>query len=349
MLLQELSAAIGISGDEGEVRSLIHAAIAPHVTDIHVDSMGNLTALKKGSGATGLRVMLDAHMDEVGFMVLGADNDGLLRFTAIGGIDDRILPGMRVKVGKKGHQGVILSTPIHMGRENNVKAIKDLRIDIGATTKAAAEGAVSAGERVAFDAEYVALSDTVVRGKAFDDRVGCSILIDILQSETTFPVDILASFTVQEEVGLRGAKIAAHRLKPDFAIALEGTTAHDIPLGDADPDDEIVPNPVTRMGGGPVFTLLDPRFITPPKVLRFAEDTARRHNIPFQYKSALGGGTNAGVIHLAHSGVPSLVISMPCRYIHSPQALLSLEDYRHGAALVAHLLQEITPDVIKHD
>ncbi len=343
MLLQELSTAIGVSGDEGAVRSLIHTAISPYVTDIHVDSMGNLTALKKGTGATPLRVMIDAHMDEVGFIITGYENDGLLRFAAIGGLDDRILLGMRVKVGKKGQQGLIQSVPIHFGREGAVKVIKDLRIDIGATNKAATEGVVSLGERAYFDSEYVQLSDTVVRGKAFDDRVGCSILIDILQSETPYPIDILASFAVQEEVGLRGAKIAAHRLKPDMAIALEGTTAHDIPLGDADPDDLMKANPATRMGNGPVISVLDPRFITPPQLLNFARETARKHNIPFQHKTALGGGTDVGAIHLVHSGVPSLVVSMPCRYIHSPQALLNLTDYANMLKLVQTMLHEIQP------
>lgn len=347
MLLQELSTAVGVSGDEGAVRSLIHTAISPHVSDIHTDSMGNLTARKVGTGAVGLRIMLDAHMDEVGFVVTGYENDGLLRFAAVGGFDDRMLLGKRVKAGRKSLQGVIQSTPIHFGRDGAVKPIKDLRIDIGATSKAAAEGAVGLGERIAFDSEYVQLSETMVRGKAFDDRVGCALLIDILQSATPYPVDILASFSVQEEVGLRGAKIAAQRLHPDMAIALEGTTAHDVPLGDADPDDPNVPNPGTRVNGGPVLTALDPRFITPPALLNFARETARTHSIPFQHKTALGGSTNAGSIHLVHSGVPSLVVSVPCRYIHSPQALLSLTDYQHTLALVQAILHSIQPQHIQ--
>lgn len=347
MLLEELSTTIGVSGDEGAVRSLIHTAISPYVTDLHTDSMGNLTALKAGTEAVALRVMLDAHMDEVGFIVTGYEDNGLLRFTAVGGFDDRMLLGKRVKVGRKGLQGIIQSTPIHLGRDGAVKPLKDLRIDIGATTKAAAEGAVGRGERIAFDSEYVQLSETMVRGKAFDDRVGCSLLVDILQSETPYPVDILACFSVQEEVGLRGAKIAAQRLKPDMAIALEGTTAHDVPLGDADPDALTVPNPGTRVNGGPVLTPLDPRFITPPALLNFARETARRHDIPFQHKTALGGSTNVGSIHLVHSGVPSLVISMPCRYIHSPQAMLSLTDYRHTLALTQAILREIQPQHIQ--
>jgi len=349
MLLPELSMASGVSGDESAVRQIIHQAISPHVTDLYVDSMGSLTALKKGTGAVPLRVMLDAHMDEVGFVVTGFENDGLIRFAAVGGFDDRILLGKRVKVGRKGHAGVILSTPIHFGRDAAVKPIKDLRIDIGANSKANAESAVSLGERIVFDSEYVALSETIVRGKAFDDRVGCSLLIDVLQSETPYPVDVLASFSVQEEVGLRGAKVTAQRLKPDAAIILEGTTAHDVPLADTDRDDPTVPTPVARLNGGPVLTFMDASFIAPPKLLAFARETAEQQGIPYQLKQALGGGTDAGAIHLTRSGVPCLVISMPCRYIHSPQAILSLTDYQHTLALVKSLLNHITPDVLSRD
>jgi putative aminopeptidase FrvX len=349
MLLPELSMASGVSGDESAVRQIIHQAISPHVTDLYVDSMGSLTALKKGTGAVPLRVMLDAHMDEVGFVVTGFENDGLIRFAAVGGFDDRILLGKRVKVGRKGHAGVILSTPIYFGRDAAVKPIKDLRIDIGANSKANAESAVSLGERIVFDGEYVALSETIVRGKAFDDRVGCSLLIDVLQSETPYPVDVLASFSVQEEVGLRGAKVAAQRLKPDAAIVLEGTTAHDVPLADADRDDPTVPTPVARLNGGPVLTFMDASFIAPPKLLAFARKTAEQQGIPYQLKQALGGGTDAGAIHLTRSGVPCLVVSMPCRYIHSPQAILSLTDYQHTLALVKSLLNHITPDVLSRD
>ncbi len=346
MLLKELSQAIGVSGDEGAVRALIHDAIKDDVTDITIDSIGNLTAFKKGTGTQALRVMLDAHMDEVGFMVMGFDSDGLIRFANVGGIDPRIMLGLRVKVGKKGLNGIILSTPIHHSKDQTAKAIKDLRIDIGATSKSGAEGLVSLGERIAFDSEYIEVSDTVLRGKAFDDRVGCSILIDVLKGGN-YPVDIVASFSVQEEIGLRGAKIAANRLKPDLAIALEGTTAHDVPLGDADPDDLMIPNPVCRMGAGPAITVMDASMIASPRLTQFIRQTATTHNIPHQLKTARGGGTDAGSIHLTQSGVPSAVISMPCRYIHSPHAYLSKTDYQHMLELVKAVLNSLTSDAIK--
>ncbi|MCS6834912.1 MAG: M42 family metallopeptidase [Anaerolineae bacterium] len=346
MYLRELSQAVGVSGDEGAVRDLIVDAIRDHVTDLHIDALGSLTARLAGTGAQPLRIMLDAHMDEVGFMITGVESNGLLRFTAVGGIDDRILPALRVLVGKKQIPGVILWAPIHHNRDQSIKPIKELRIDIGASSKSAAEGKVSLGDRVAFASEYVELSETVVRGKAFDDRVGCSLLIDVLRSGP-YPVEVLVSFTVQEEIGLRGAKVAAQRLQPDLAIALEGTTAHDVPNPSADPDDPTRPNPVCVMGGGPALTLMDRSLIAHPRLLAFLRQTAEDVGIPYQYKRALGGGTNAGAIHLANAGVPSAVISIPCRYIHSPHALLSKADYAAALRLIQAALHRLTPDVLQ--
>lgn len=348
MLLKDLSEAPGVSGDEGAVRDIILAAIREHVTEIEIDSIGNLTALKKGSADSSLRVMIAAHMDEVGFMVTDYDSNGMLKFSSVGGIDARILPGLRVKVGKNGLNGVIIHPPIHLNRDQSVKKIQDLRIDIGATGKSAAESSVGRGERIVFDSVYETIGDTMVRGKAFDDRVGCSLLVDILQGGP-YPVDILVAFTVQEEIGLRGARVAAKRLKPDMAIVLEGTTAHDIPDPAADPDDPTRPNPVCRVGDGPVLTVMDRSMITAPKLLKFARQVARDNDIPHQLKTAPGGGTDAGRIHMTHSGVPSLVVSMPCRYIHSPAACLSREDYANDLALIQAVLNAITPDVLQQD
>lgn len=347
MYLRELSQAVGVSGDESAVRNIISAAIRDDVTDLHIDALGSLTARLPGSDAQPMRVMLDAHMDEVGFMITGIESNGLLRFTAVGGIDERILPAMRVLVGKKQLPGVILWPPIHHNRDQSVKPLKELRIDIGASSKSAAEAKVNLGDRVAFASDYAELSETVVRGKAFDDRVGCSLLIDVLRGGP-YPVDVLASFTVQEEIGLRGAKVAAQRLQPDLAIVLEGTTAHDIPNPAADSDDPTRPSPVCVMGGGPVLTLMDRSLIAHPRLLALLRQTAEEAGIPYQYKRALGGGTNAGAIHLANAGVPSAVISIPCRYIHSPHALLSTADYDAALRLIQAALHRLTPDVLLH-
>ena len=199
MLLEELSNAIGVSGEEDEVRKIVISAIEEHVTDLEVDSIGNVTAIQTGTQYPDYTVMISAHMDEIGMMVTGTDSNGLIQFTNVGGIDARILPGLRVKVGKKQTPGVVLWKPIHLGRNMNTVEIDNLSIDVGAKDK----GSADLGERIAFDSFYAQMSEKIVRGKAFDDRVGCSILIDILQ-KGPYPVTVAAAFTVQEEIGLRG-------------------------------------------------------------------------------------------------------------------------------------------------
>lgn len=339
MHLEELSNAIGVSGEEDAVRNIVFSAMQNHVTDIEVDALGNLTATQRGAVYPDYTVMIAAHMDEIGMMVTAVDANGLIQFTSVGGIDSRILPGLRVKVGARQTPGVILWKPIHMGRDMKTVAMDNLRIDVGANDRSAAEP----GDRIAFDSGYAQLSEKVVRGKAFDDRVGCSILIDILQ-QGPYPVTIAAAFTVQEEIGLRGAQVAAQRLQPDAAIVLEGTPAYDVP----DPNREIdagdlATNPATRLGQGVVLTLADARMITDPRVLTFLRDTASDNSIPYQLKTVGGGGTDGGAIHTAQAGIPTMTLSTPCRYIHSPTALLNLDDYGHVLKLSQAVLNRLTP------
>lgn len=345
MYLKDLSEAIGVSGDESAVRQIVLDAIKDHVTDIRIDPMGSVTALKKGTGESDMRVMIAAHMDEIGFMITGHDSNGLLSFTNIGGIDDRILPGLRLKIGKDQIPGVVVWKPIHLGYDQKVVKLKNLRIDIGATSKDSAQGKVKRGDRATFDSRYMELGEKTLRGKAFDDRVGCSVLIDVLQGGP-YPVDVLAAFTVQEEVGLRGARVAAQALKPDMAIALEGTTAHDVPDPTADADEVLVTNPGCKLGDGPALTVMDRSMITPPRLLNFLREVGDTEGIPYQLKTALGGGTDAGVIHLTNAGVPSLVVSVPCRYIHSPAAYLNRDDYANTVKLVQAALKQVTPEVL---
>ncbi|MGJ3239637.1 MAG: M42 family metallopeptidase [Anaerolineae bacterium] len=345
MLLEQLSNAVGVSGEENAVRKIILDAINNHVTDIEIDAIGNLTARKAGKGENPLKVMIAAHMDEIGFMVTGFDSNGLLRFTNVGGVPARIMPGLRVKLGTDQIQGVVLWTPIHKNRDQNVKSVSDLRIDIGASNKSAAESRVKLGTRGTFDSTYAEINEVMVRGKAFDDRVGCSLLIDILQGDR-YDVEVLAAFTVQEEIGLRGAQVAAQRLQPDVAIVLEGTTAHDVPDPEADLDDPTVANPACVVGGGPVLTVMDRSMITAPHLLNFVRQIAEAQDIPYQLKTALGGGTDAGRIHTSNAGVPSIVISMPCRYIHSPTAFLSKTDYNHDLQLIQAVLTQLTSEAI---
>lgn len=346
MLLQQLAEAVGVSGQEDAVRRLIVPAIKDHVTNIRVDAMGNVTAVKPGTNPDVPRLMLSAHMDEVGFMVTGFDGDGLLHFAAVGGVDERILPGLRVKIGDKPVAGVVIWTPIHKSHgKNDTAKINTLRIDIGATSKDEASGKVKRGDRVAFDSRFMELSDKILRGKSFDNRVGCSLLVDILQGGP-YPVTVLAAFTVQEEIGLRGARVAARILKPDAAIALEGTTANDVPNPNADTDDDTDNNPTCGLGDGPALTIMDRSMIAHPRLLAFLRQTAEAESIPYQYKTQLGGGTDAGAIHQANEGVPSAVVSVPCRYIHSPAAYLHRDDYANTLKLLQAALNRLTWDAI---
>lgn len=342
MLLKELSEAIGISGKEDAVRKIVLGAIKDHAQDIRIDPMGSVTARKNGTAENPLRVMLASHMDEVGFMVMGFDGDGLIRFTSIGGIDDRILPGMRVKIGTNQVPGVVIWMPIHKNREQNVVKMSSLRIDIGASSKDEVGGKVKRGDHIAFDATYAELPGGMLRGKSFDDRVGCSLLIDVLQSEAAYPVDVLAAFTVQEEIGLRGAAVAAKTLKPEIALVLEGTTANDLPNPLAEDDDNEDINPTCRIGGGAVLTVIDNSMIVNPRLLNAIRAIAEREGIPYQLKTSPGGGTDGGAIHIANAGIPTAVISMPCRYIHSPMAYLHKTDYDNTLKLVKTLLNSLT-------
>jgi endoglucanase len=343
--LKELSEAVGISGKEDAVRKIVLPAIRGHAQDIRIDALGSITAIKPAKGKKrALRVMIAAHMDEVGLAVSGFDGDGTLKFTSIGGIDERILPGLRVNVGDSLIPGVVMWTPIHKNRDQNTVKMNALRIDIGASSKDEAQGKVKLGDRVAFVSTYMEVGDKFLRGKAFDDRAGCALLIDILQANG-YPVEVAAAFTVQEEIGLRGAQVAAQTLAPDVALVLETTTAHDLPNPTADPDRDIdPPNPVCRLGAGPALTVLDRSMIVHPPLLNFIRQTAEEARIPYQLKTLPGGGTDGGAIHTSGRGVPTAVISLPARYIHSPAAYLHRDDYSATLKLVQTILRNITPD-----
>lgn len=337
MWLKELSEAVGVSGHEDEVRQIIVNAIADRVDEYRVDSIGNVIACKRGDGSSNLKVMVAAHMDEVGFLIGQIEESGLLRFFKVGGLDDRILPAKVVWIGDNKVPGVIGVKPVHLIDSSEMdKPIpyKQLTIDIGASSQAEAEKLVQRGDYATFATEFVELDASgeswrSVRGKAFDNRTGCAILIELLA--TPYPFDLYAVFTVQEEVGLRGARVAAFAIEPDLAFVLEGTGANEIPT-----DQDV--NPSTRLGCGPAITLVDSSFIADRRLVRLLSDTAEELGIPYQFKQPGIGGTDAGAIHRAKAGVPSVAVSVPCRYIHSPTAILSLNDLDHTVQLVRESL-----------
>lgn len=336
MLLRQLSEAFGVSGHETAVRQLIVDAIKDVAHEYRVDALGNLIALKKGDG-TSRKVMVAAHMDEVGLMIVRVEKEGSLRFRPVGGIDPRVLLSKKVLIGDKKVPGVIGVKPIHLlepRARQQVMPIEEMSIDIGASSKEEADNLVRVGDYAAFDVSFGELGDTLrtVKGKAFDDRAGCAVLIELLRD--SYPFDFYAVFTVQEEVGLRGAKVAAYSVAPDLAFALEGTICDDSPK-------KRDVSPTTVLGAGPAITVMDRSVISDRRLVDLLLATAQQQGIPYQFKQPGMGGTDAGAIHLAREGVPAAVVSVPSRYIHSPVCLLSLNDLDNTIRLMRETLRQV--------
>jgi tetrahedral aminopeptidase len=338
-LLKSLTEAVGVSGDEKEVRLLLRDLIADHVDEWRVDTMGNLIAFKKGNGESDLSVMVDAHMDEVGLMVTDITSDGTLKFTGVGGFDDRALLGKMVQVGKKKRIGVIGAKPIHLlsssERERVVK-MEAMRIDIGAKNKDAAGKLVNIGDRAAFITPYEELGPTAL-GKAFDNRAGCAVLVELLRA-TPYPFDLVAAFTVQEEVGLRGAEVAAYGINPDVALVLESTPAYDLPN-----DNDASPN--VALGEGPSIYVMDRHTIQDPRLVAHITRVAAENEIPFQIRQPGGGGTNTGAIQQSRGGIRAATLAIPGRYAHTPAMLINLTDYAHTVQLAEATLRSL-PEVM---
>lgn len=337
-----LSNAVGVSGNEIEVRRALRPMLEGYVDELRVDAIGNLITKKAGTGDSPLRALVTAHMDEVGFMVVGHESDGALRIRTIGGIPARLLPGLTVYVGPDAHPGVIGVKAIHRSDSNErdkAPAIERLAVDIGAKSKDEAQRLAPVGTSVVFPTTYQTAAGSCF-GKAFDDRAGCALLVELLRGPR-FPFDLYGVFTVQEEVGLRGARVAAYTVMPDVGIALEGTLADDLPKEDADV------SPTTELGKGAAVTAMDRSYITPPRLLSHVLRTAEDEGIPYQLKQPGIGGTDAGGIHLARSGVPAITIAVPCRYIHSPVSLLREADLEAVRHLTNSALRRITPNLLQ--
>jgi len=335
MLLEKLSNACGVSGREDEVREALRQELAPYVDEMWTDPLGNLI-MRKGDGP--VKVMLDAHMDEVGFCVGDITPEGYLKLKKIGGLDDRVLPGREVWVTQRRIPGVLGAKAWHLcSAEERRKAIpfKEMYVDLGCRSRAEVEAlGVELGDPVYFATIFEHFSPRVVKGKAFDDRAGCAVLGGVLQGEAHPGITLYAAFTVQEEIGLRGARVAAYNLNPDLAISLEGTGCANVP--GVDPKETI-----TNMGEGPVISLMDAAGIPNLRVFNLLVEAAREAGIRYQFRRLTSGGTNAGRIALERAGIPACTVSVPCRYIHTNAALLNLDDLEGAVSLIHHFLRKV--------
>ncbi|NOY11923.1 MAG: M42 family metallopeptidase [Archaeoglobi archaeon] len=335
-LIKRLSDAHGISGYEDEVREVIRAELEDHVDEIRVDKFGNIICIKNGNEFTE---MLAAHMDEIGFMVKYIEDNGYLRITPIGGWFSQTAVNQRVVLhGRKGKViGVLGCKPPHFMKEDErrkVIEIRDMFIDVGASSKdEVKELGIDVGTPVTVDRECVRLGN-MVTGKAMDNRAGVAAMIEAVK-RTESRATIYAVGTVQEEVGLKGARISAYAITPDVALALDVAPSTDYPGAESVKID-------VKLDKGPVITVADASgrgLIAPKRVLDWLVETAEGSKIEYQLEVGEGGTTDATAIHLTKSGIPTGVVSVPARYIHTPVEVISLKDLDQSAELVARSLE----------
>ncbi len=336
--MKKLSQLPGISGFESEVVNLIESELKDHVDHIEKDRMGNIIALKKGKPESP-KVMLAAHMDEIGLMVRHIDKKGFIKFSKIGGINDQMVLNQMVYIHtKKGPLiGVIGSKPPHRmkaAEKKKITSYEDMFIDIGATSKKEAEELIEIGDPITFKHDFFELPNSLVTGKALDNRVGCLIMMETLK-RVNCDINIYGVGTVQEEVGLKGAKTSAFKINPDFALALDVTIAGDHP---GMKEDEAP----AKIGKGPAIILTDASgrgIITHPKIKEWLITTAKEEEIPVQLEVSEGGTTDATAIHLTREGIPSGVVSVPTRYIHTTVSIASMEDIENTVNLLVKALE----------
>ena len=333
-ILKRLTEARGVTGNENDVRQIIIELTSQLDDEVFVDKIGNVIVKKKGKqGQVNKKIMLDAHMDEVGFIISSISDNGMLKFRLVGSIDPRILVSKRVLIGKNAVPGVIGIKAIHLqepDERNNAVQQKQMYIDIGVKSKDEAEKVVKLGDYAAFDSRFIFFGDNKVKAKSLDDRVGCGVLIELLKD--SYDCDIYACFSVQEEIGMRGSEVAAYHVNPDLALIVEGTTCADIP----DVPEHIQ---TTRLGMGPAISFMDHSSIANKNIYNGLIKTAKDHSIPFQIKENVSGSNDAGSIHKSGEGIATVVISVPCRYIHSPASVMDLEDYNNTILLMKEFLK----------
>lgn len=330
--LREICLLNGTSGDESRVRDYIKSQIS--ADEITVDNLGNLIVFKKGKKAPKNKIMFAAHMDEVGFMITDITEDGFLHFDAVGGINPAAVLGQTMRL-ESGACGVVGTKAVHQQsaeERKNLPEISDMLLDIGASFAKEAEKLAPRGSTAYFDSDFFEFGDGFVKGKAIDDRAGCLIMMDMINSDLDY--DTWFAFTVQEEVGTRGAKAAAFTVAPDIAIVLESTTACDIPgVSGAEK--------VCELGGGAVVSYMDRSTVYDRGLYSLAFETAKNEGIPIQTKTLVAGGNDSGAIHVSVGGVRTCAVSVPCRYLHSPSCVIKASDFYAVKSLAEKLLPRV--------
>lgn len=327
-MLKDLCLLNGASGNEQKIRDYIINQIKDFVDSYIIDNLGSLIAYVGDNKG----VSINAHMDEVGFIITGITEDGYLHFDSVGGIDPRVCID-RIVCTESGVKGVIGDKAFHLlssDERDKCPSFEGLLIDIGATSKEDAEKCVSLGDYVYFESDYIDFGEGFIKSKALDDRIGCMLMIEMIQSK----IGGVYCFNVQEEVGLRGAQCTAERVNADIAIVLEATTAADL-------DGVFGADRVCVLGDGPVVSFMDGRTIYDKDLYNLAMNTAKENNIPVQTKTAIAGGNDAGAIQSASGGTRVLAISLPCRYIHSGASVVKKSDVDSTRNLIKELISKL--------
>lgn len=337
-LLKQLCALSGVSSWEDEVRNFIRTQAQPYADSIRTDAIGNLIVFKKGKKPTGNKLLLSAHMDEVGLMVKKIEEDGTLRFSTVGGIDRRVLLGKRVFVGDKRIPAVVGNKPIHLTTKEDRKSVPkldQLYLDLGAENREEAEKLVSLGDVATFDPEWMEFGNRMLKAKAIDDRVGCAVLLTLLKEE--LPMDCTFVFSAQEEVGTRGAFGYAFSVKPEVALVVEGTTASDIP-GTTEHMTVCAP------GLGPVIPFMDGGTIYDRGLFELLRRLAEENGIPWQTKHRVAGGTDGRTIQRSRQGVRVAGVAAAVRNIHTPSSVASLADCEEMLKLARLFIQAVAEE-----
>nr|WP_206425691.1 M42 family peptidase [Ruminococcus sp. Marseille-P6503] len=332
--LKTLCGINGISGDEVTVADYICSQL-DGIAEYKKDNLGSIIAFKKGRRTSGKRVMVSAHMDEVGMIVTYINADGTLKISPVGGIDPRAVFGRRVEIGKNRICGVIGGKAVHnLTAEERKKSapFEAMTVDVGTDSREETSKLVSPGDSVCFSSQFTEFGDGLLASKAIDDRAGCAVMLKLIRDELEY--DTYFTFVVQEEIGLRGSACAAYAVNPDAALVLEATTAADVPSASEE-------KRVCALKKGPVVSFMDRHTIYDKELYDLAFKTAEELDIPCQTKSMVAGGNDAGAIHVSHGGVRTAAISLPCRYLHTPYCVIAYEDLENSYLLAKKFIDRI--------